>query len=271
MRQTFRKCTIAAPAGRFTANRVSSLLLVCLLFLHTAFSQVGIGVSTPDVHSMLDIQSTTKGVLIPRLTPAQMTALAATLTAGEAGMLVTDASTGKLTGWNGQVWTDAANLSAASPLSVGATNQISINPGTSTGDLITWDGNNWINMQPAVQHFSFNNVENRQSYLVLNYCIAMNGIFPARNDATPFVSQIQLFPFNFAPTGWALCNGQILAISQNTALFALVGTQFGGNGTSNFALPNLQSRIAVGMGQGPGLSPYNIGDSGGVESNTISK
>ena len=247
----------------------STLLLAGVFYASQAVAQVGIGTNTPEPKSILDISSTTKGVLIPRLSTAQQATLAATLTAAQAGMMVTDASTGKIMGWTGTVFTDITNIAAKAPLTVSATNQVAFNPGTAVGDLITWDGNNWVNMQPATQHFTYT-LDNRQPYLALNYCIAMQGIFPARNDSEPFVSQIQLFPFNFAPLGWAMCNGQILAISQNTALFSLLGTQFGGNGTSNFALPNLQSRVPVSFGQGPGLTPYNIGDIGGTESNTIS-
>jgi len=85
----------------------------------------------------------------------------------------------------------------------------------------------------------------------------------------PFVGEIRLFAFNFAPVGWALCNGQLLSISQNAALFSLVGTYYGGDGISTFALPNLQSRVPIGQGQGPGLSPYNIGQTGGLENVTL--
>jgi len=81
----------------------------------------------------------------------------------------------------------------------------------------------------------------------------------------PFVAEIRIFAGNFAPTGWALCNGQLLPISQNTALFSLLGTTYGGNGTSNFALPNLQGCIPIQSGQGPGLSFYDLGESAGVE------
>jgi microcystin-dependent protein len=83
---------------------------------------------------------------------------------------------------------------------------------------------------------------------------------------TPFLGQITLFPYNFAPVGWVLCQGQLLPISQYTALFSLLGVQFGGNGTTNFALPDLRGRVALGQGQGPGLSPYNIGSMQGAES-----
>ena len=87
--------------------------------------------------------------------------------------------------------------------------------------------------------------------------------------ANPFVAEIRIFPFNFAPTGWALCNGQILSISQNTALFSLLGTYYGGNGQSTFALPDLQGRSAMHWGQGPGLSVRDLGEEAGEESVTL--
>jgi len=81
----------------------------------------------------------------------------------------------------------------------------------------------------------------------------------------PFVAEIRIFPFNFAPKGWAWCNGQLLPISQNTALFSLLGTTYGGDGKSNFALPNLQGRAPMHQGQGPGLSLHDLGETGGSE------
>ncbi len=81
----------------------------------------------------------------------------------------------------------------------------------------------------------------------------------------PFVAEIRIFGFNFAPTGWALCNGQIMPLSQNTALFSLLGTTYGGDGRSNFALPDLQSRAPMHPGQGAGLSPHDLGEVGGEE------
>ena len=88
--------------------------------------------------------------------------------------------------------------------------------------------------------------------------------------ASPFVAEIRIFAGNFAPRGWALCNGQLLAISQNTALFSLLGTNFGGDGRVNFGLPNLQGSAPLGSGQGPGLSPYVVGQSGGAPTETLS-
>lgn len=87
--------------------------------------------------------------------------------------------------------------------------------------------------------------------------------------SSPFVAEIRIFPFSFAPKGWAFCNGQLLPLSQNTALFSLLGTSYGGNGTSNFALPNLQGSIAIGAGQGAGLSDYAVGESGGSATTTL--
>jgi len=79
----------------------------------------------------------------------------------------------------------------------------------------------------------------------------------------PFIGEIRIFPLNFAVRGWGLCNGQILPISQNTALFPILGTMYGGDGRTTFALPNLQGRAPLHEGQGPGLSPRDLGASGG--------
>src|SRR6188768_241944 len=81
----------------------------------------------------------------------------------------------------------------------------------------------------------------------------------------PFVAEIRIFPFNFAPRGWAWCDGQLLPLSQNTALFSLLGTTYGGDGKSNFALPDLQGRAPMHPGQGPGLSLHDLGETGGSE------
>lgn len=87
--------------------------------------------------------------------------------------------------------------------------------------------------------------------------------------ADPFVAEIRIFPFNFAPQGWAWCDGQLLPLSQNTALFSLLGTTYGGNGQSNFALPDLQGRAPMHPGQGPGLSLHDLGETGGSETVTL--
>jgi len=87
--------------------------------------------------------------------------------------------------------------------------------------------------------------------------------------ADPFVAEIRIFGFNFAPKGWALCNGKLMAISQNTALFSLLGVNYGGDGKSTFGLPDLQGRAPMFYGQGPGLSYRDIGESAGEPSVTL--
>jgi microcystin-dependent protein len=87
--------------------------------------------------------------------------------------------------------------------------------------------------------------------------------------AEQYLGEIRMFGFNFAPVGWALCNGQLMPISQNTALFSLLGTQYGGDGVTTFALPDLRSRVPIHMGEGVGLTNYIIGENGGSENVTL--
>jgi microcystin-dependent protein len=87
--------------------------------------------------------------------------------------------------------------------------------------------------------------------------------------ADPFVAEIRIYPFNFAPTGWAFCNGQLLPISQNTALFSLLGTTYGGDGKSTFALPDMQGNAPMHPGQGQGLSLRDLGEIGGASTVTL--
>jgi microcystin-dependent protein len=254
--------------------RISISSAVCLILLLTArsttYSQVitgiGIGTSSPDQHAALDITSTTKGVLFPSLNAAQQATLAGMLNSSELGMLVTDAATGALKYWGGGSWenfTTANPFTAKAPLTV-ATNQLSINPGTAKGDLITWDGNNWVNTQSAVQHFSID-ADNRQPWLAANYVIALQGIFPSQNDATePFVGEIYLMGCNFAPQGFALCNGSLLQISQFSTVFALIGTTYGGDGQVTFALPDLRGRVPIHQGNN-GTTNFIMGQAGGTE------
>lgn len=85
----------------------------------------------------------------------------------------------------------------------------------------------------------------------------------------PFIGQIEVFGFNYIPQGWAQCNGQLLSIAQNSALFSLLGTTYGGDGISTFALPDLRGRVALNQGEGPGLSKYAIGQTSGQETVTL--
>ena len=271
-----RRLTIAGFLHLSLRPTMAGFLLTALLALLSAGQvhaqkSVGIGTSTPDTNAVLDIRSTGKGVLIPALTTAQQNALAAMLGPGETGMLVTDATTGKLVSWGGssfQPFTTTHTPTAAAPLTLTAST-LRLNPGTATGDLLTWDGNNWVNLQPAVQHFS-TTIDNRQPWLSVNYCISLFGIFPSQNGGTPYVGEIDMFGCNFAPNGWAFCNGALLSISQYEVLFVLIGTTYGGDGVTTFALPDLRGRVPIHMGSN-GTSNYIIGESLGVEQNTFQR
>src|SRR4026208_629039 len=87
--------------------------------------------------------------------------------------------------------------------------------------------------------------------------------------STPFLGEIKIISWNFPTKGWAFCNGQFLPINQNTALFSILGTTYGGNGQTTFALPDLRGRTAIHAGQGPGLSNYDLGQQGGQESRVL--
>lgn len=215
--------------------------------------------------------STNSGVLVPKVSLSANLASASPLTAPAEGTLVYNNGPNHVHGfyfWTGSAWSSLgiaiSSLSATAPLTI-VSNSVKINAGTEAGQLLTWDGNNWVNTSPK----SPASVSNIQPYLALNYCIALSGVFPSRNGIDPFIGEIGIFAFNFAPRYWALCNGQLLPINTYQALFALLGTTYGGNGQTNFALPNLQSRVPIHFGQGPGLSIYGLGQTGGTESNFV--
>lgn len=123
-------------------------------------------------------------------------------------------------------------------------------------------------------------VENRQPTLATRYIIALQGFYPADGSSdlgeqqpparsSPYYGEIRAVAFNFAPPGWALCEGQTLQISQNTALFSLLGTNFGGNGTTNFKLPDLRGRVPIGVGTGVGLPTYSLGQQVGAATSIL--
>ena len=123
--------------------------------------------------------------------------------------------------------------------------------------------------------------DNHQPGLGINYIMATQGIFPSRNsggaidvtplDANPFLGEISMFAGNFAPRGWQFTDGQALPIASNTALFSLLGTQYGGDGRTTFNLPDLRGRSAMHFGSGPGLTPRSIGERVGVDDVTLTE
>lgn len=142
--------------------------------------------------------------------------------------------------------------------------------GNASGNLLTWDGSNWVAKNLVVGIAGGSQPSSvMQPYTVLNYQIALEGIFPSRSGMDPYIGEIMITPYNFAVRGYAMCDGQIMSIAQNTALFSLLGTTFGGNGQTTFALPDLRGRVPMHMGQGPGLRWRTIGEQGGVESRSL--
>jgi microcystin-dependent protein len=141
---------------------------------------------------------------------------------------------------------------------------IGLNPATQYGDLIVWDGSNWIFSNPELRQDQFNR-DNMQPFLGVNFIIALQGVYPSPSAETPFIAEIIMFAGNFAPRNWAFCNGQLLAISSNPALFSLLGTTYGGDGHTTFALPDLRGRVPLHPGTGPGLTPRSLGGKGGSE------
>lgn len=109
----------------------------------------------------------------------------------------------------------------------------------------------------------------RSALLLLASVFCLFGSPTAHAQSNSYVGQIMIVAFNFAPVGWATCDGQIMSISENVALFTLLGTTYGGDGQTTFALPDLRGRMPIGFGQGPGLEPYYLGQTGGVESVTL--
>ncbi len=189
-------------------------------------------------------------------------------TDGAAGSTGADGNDGA-TGPTGADGADGATGPTGADGTVGATGptgDISAITGID-GQLLQYYNNNWIAKHPNGITFTGNNM---QPFLTVNYVIATQGIFPSRNSSQPLLGEIMLFAANFPPRGWALCDGQLLPISQNTALFSLLGTIYGGDGTTNFALPDLRGRAPIHAGTGPGFITRRLGARGGNENETIS-
>jgi microcystin-dependent protein len=142
-------------------------------------------------------------------------------------------------------------------------------PTGDNGDLFTHDGTNWVAKKLSIQAHESQNLNVSNPYLGIHYIIAAQGTYPSRSSSNPFIAEIIMFGGNFAPRNWAFCNGQMLAIDENAALFSLIGAIYGGDGRTTFRLPNLRGRTPVHAGTGAGLSNVRLGEKRGVESITI--
>ncbi|MFZ4522461.1 MAG: tail fiber protein [Bacteroidales bacterium] len=221
-----------------------------------AHCQVAINTTgnAPGASAMLDIQSTTKGILIPRMTAAERGLIASPV----AGLMVyqTNAPSGYYF-FNGTAWKQVIDALAAPA-----------NP--PTNDLLVFNGTNWIAKNLVIgNNGGVTPINITPPYLCLNFCICLYGIWPAQSGTDAFIGEIELFGFGYPPNGWAQCNGQLLSVNEYSALFSLMGTTYGGDGQTTFGLPDLRGRVPVSQGTGPGLSNKVIGESGGSESFTI--
>jgi microcystin-dependent protein len=142
--------------------------------------------------------------------------------------------------------------------------------GAVADDLMSYDGTNWVARNALIQNVGTGQAQNNmQPWLGIYHVIALQGLWPSRNSAEPFIGEIMMVGFNFAPRGWAMCDGQLMLISQNSALFSLLGITFGGDGRTVFGLPDLRGRTAIHPGSGPGLSTRSWGEKAGSETNTM--
>jgi microcystin-dependent protein len=235
-------------------NMKITILLAGAFSLCSFFGQAQVAItsdgSSPNSSAMLEVKSTTKGMLVPRMTSTERGQIASPA----AGLLVyqTNAPAGYYF-FSGTVWKQMIDAVATTS-----------NP--PTNDLLTFDGTNWVAKNLILGATGGGaSISNLQPYLCLNYCIALYGIWPQRSGTDAFIGEIELFGFDYAPNGWAFCNGQMLSIADNTALFSLLGTTYGGDGVTIFGLPDLRGRVAINQGNGPGLTPRTIGESSGSE------
>lgn len=234
------------------------IIFLSLVLLYNSFSWAQMAVNTdgsiPNSSAMLDVKSTTKGILVPRMTAAERGLIASPAT----GLMVYQTNTpAGYYYYNGTAWKqiiDAASSAVNPPLT----------------SLLMFDGSNWVSKNLVIGQAGGNQPVNiRQPYLGMNYCIALYGVFPSQSGINPYIGEVELFGFSFAPVGWAQCNGQLLSIVANEALFALLGTTYGGNGVTTFALPDLRGRNPIGQGTGPGLTTKFMGEASGSESITL--
>lgn len=246
------------------------LFLILIVPFNLALAQSTIispGNNQPNITS----SSINSGVFVPKISLTENLSSPNPTTSPQEGMLVYNIGTQQPHGfyfWTGSAWSSIgialSSITATSPIII-QSNVVKLNAGTTVGQLITWDGTNWVNTSPKPPTV----VTNMQPYLALNYCISLFGVFPSQNDSQPYVGDICLFGFNFAPIGWASCNGQLMSIAENETLFALIGTIYGGDGQTTFGLPDLRGRVPIHVGQGPGLTNNSQGQNGGFENMTI--
>lgn len=252
-------------------NLIYTLCLGLLMFVGQVANAQSTTITPGDYNQPnITATSTNNGVLVPQISLTASLVDPSPVVEPTDGLLIYNKGNNQTKGfyyWTGDNWQylgTIATPTASAPISI-TSNNIKLNSGTQAGQLLTWDGNNWVNTNSKPDTV----LDNRQPYLAVNFCIALQGTFPSRNGQDNYIGEINLFAFGHAPRNWAACDGQILSISSNTALFSLIGTYYGGNGVSTFALPDLRGRAPMHTGQGPGLNAYSLGQKGGTETITV--
>lgn len=248
------------------------LLMILLITNFSLSAQVAVTTdgSDADGSAMLDVKSSDKGMLVPRMTAAERDLIGLPAT----GLLVFVTDDNNFYFFDGAAWTQFSGGSdgdwaitgnnmvsqVSGNVGIGVANpgaKLDVN-GTVKGTSFTGNGNT----------LTFGANSNMQPTLGISYIIATTGIYPspsAGKGADQYLGEICMFAGNFAPQGWLFCNGQLLSIAQNSALFSLLGTIYGGDGETTFALPDLRGRVPMQWGQGPGLTNRQIGQKVGTE------
>lgn len=221
-----------------------------------------------DPSAMLDVKSTDKGMLVPRMSAAERDLIGSPAT----GLLVFVTDDANFYFFDGAAWKQFSggpdsdwvvtgnNMVTAVSGNVGIGNP---NPSSKLDVAGTVNGTNFTGNGNTL---TFGNSSNMQPTLAISYIICLYGTYPSQNKGIdPYIGEIAMFAGNFAPANWAFCDGSLLSIAQNTALFSLLGTIYGGDGETTFALPDLRGRVPVHHGNGPGLTNRPIGQKIGVE------
>ncbi len=255
---------------------ISSLLLLSFVCFAQSAAITTDG-SNADASAMLDIKSTNKGMLVPRMTTAQRTAIASPAK----GLLVFDNDTGDFWFYNGTAWT---SFTSGNPVNVWSRNGNNIHNNNS-GNVGIGQTNPTTKLEVAgvVKANTIEVLQGNQFDILnkgagstitytkgnkglgINYIIATKGQFPSQGTGNPAYSniilgEIRLFSGNFPPVGFAFCNGQLLSISSNEPLFSLLGSTYGGNGTTTFALPDLRGSVPVGNGTPVSGASWTLGE-----------
>ena len=241
-----------------------------LLMTVHALAQTGIGTVAPSASAVLDVSSTTKGLLVPRYA----TSAIANITSPTAGLLIYDSTAKGFYVYTGTAWTAVSdNLgSHAATKNIALNGNYISNNGTNNGIKVDNSGtvtisNNIGSAYDVLTNTGSGVVGVKKGYGTqsINYIIATAGDFPSRGGSAVLYSsqvlgEIRLFAGNFAPDGFAFCNGAILSISSNVALYAILGTTYGGNGTTTFGLPDLRSAVPVGQSSNGVNQNWQLGE-----------